>query len=98
MKTLVFKTAWQLIDKFNNFSEALKYAWAVVKLKIKMLKSVVEFSYYKVDGSTRNAIGTLQSKFVDYEYKGQTSSNKVFSYYDIEQGGFRCFKIENLIL
>ncbi|GAB1462276.1 SH3 beta-barrel fold-containing protein [Pedobacter sp.] len=97
MKSLIFKTAWQLMGKFNNFSECLRHAWRLIKLKTKMLKGVVEFSYYKVDGTIRTAVGTLQERFVNYEYKGQTSSNKVFTYYDVEQGAFRCFKIENLV-
>ncbi|MGJ1414070.1 SH3 beta-barrel fold-containing protein [Sphingobacterium multivorum] len=97
MKSLVFKTAWQLKNNFKSFSDALAYAWKVVKLKLAMLSKVVEFKYQKVDGSIRTAIGTLSSKFVDYEYKGQTSSNKVFTYYDVEQGGFRSCKIENII-
>lgn len=98
MKSLVFKTAWQLNDKFSNFSQALKHAWALIKLKKAMLTKVVEFKYRKVDGSIRTAIGTLQSKFVDYDYKGQVSSNKVLAYFDIEQNSFRSFKQENLIV
>ncbi len=97
MKSLVFKTAWQLVKDFKSFSEALKYAWKVVKLRISMLKKVVEFQYKKVDGSLRTAIGTLSPTFVDYEYKGQMSTNKVFTYFDVEQGGFRSCRVENLI-
>ncbi|SUJ19110.1 Uncharacterised protein [Sphingobacterium spiritivorum] len=59
MKSLVFKTAWQIAKNFSSFSRALSYAWKVVKLRIKMLSKVVEFKYEKVDGSIRTAIGTL---------------------------------------
>lgn len=97
MKSLVFKTAWQLAKNFKSFSEALEYAWKVVKLRLNMLKKVVEFQYRKVDGSLRTAIGTLSSNYVDYEYKGQTSSNKVFTYFDVEQGAFRSCRLENII-
>lgn len=97
MKSLVFKTAWQLKSIFKSFADALAYAWKVVKLKLSMLNKVVEFKYKKVGGSIRTAIGTLSTKFVDYEYKGQTSSNKVFTYYDVEQDAFRSCKVENLI-
>lgn len=97
MKSLVFKTAWQIAKNFNSFSDALVYAWKVVKLKLKMLKKVVEFQYKKVDGSIRTAIGTLAPTHVDYEYKGNSSTNKVFTYFDIEQNAFRCCKVDNLI-
>lgn len=97
MKTLVFKTAWQLRNSFKTFREALIQAWKVVKLKYKMLNGVVEFTFKKVDGSLRNAVGTLQSRFVNYEFKGKESSTGVFAYFDIEQNSFRSFRAENLV-
>lgn len=97
MKSLVFKTAWQIANNFNSFADALVYAWKVVKLKLSMLKKVVEFMYRKVDGSIRTAVGTLAPTHIEYEYKGQVSSNKVFTYFDVEQNGFRSCKLENLI-
>ena len=97
MKSLVFKTAWQIASNFGTFAEALKHAWELIKLKFAMMKGVVEFSYRKVDGSIRTAVGTLRSPHANYEYKGKPSTNKTLAYYDLEQGGFRCFKIENLI-
>ncbi|MFC4213492.1 SH3 beta-barrel fold-containing protein [Pedobacter lithocola] len=97
MKSLVFKTAWQIASNFGTFAEALKHAWELIKLKFAMMKGVVEFSYRKVDGSIRTAVGTLQMPHVNYEYKGKPSTNKTLAYYDLEQGAFRCFKIENLI-
>ncbi|MGJ1414108.1 SH3 beta-barrel fold-containing protein [Sphingobacterium multivorum] len=97
MKTLLFTIAHRVKSSFATFSEALKYAWKIIKLKSKLSKEIVSFKYKKVDGSIRTAIGTLSSKFVDYEYKGQTSSNKVFTYYDVEHGAFRSCKVENLI-
>lgn len=97
-KSLVFQIAHFIKGQFSSFSEALKHAWKVVKLKYRMLNGVVEFSFKKVDGSIRNATGTLQKEFVNYEVKGGHKSNfGVMAYFDIEQGGFRCFKIENLI-
>lgn len=98
MKKLVFKTAWQLVDRFETFSKALRYAWALVKLKYSMLNGVVEFAYKKVDGSIRTAVGTLQAPHVNYEFKGNESTTKTMAYYDLEQGAFRCFRIDNLII
>jgi len=97
MKSLVFKTAWQIASDFATFAEALKHAWQLIKLKYAMLKGVVEFSYRKVDGSIRTAVGTLQAPHVNYEFKGKASTTKTMAYFDLEQGAFRCFKIENFI-
>lgn len=97
MKSLVFKTAWQIASNFTTFAEALKHAWQTIKLKYAMMNGVVEFSYRKVDGSIRTAVGTLQVPHVNYEFKGKASTNKTLAYFDLEQGAFRSFKIENLI-
>lgn len=98
MKTLVFNLAHFIKSQFANFSQALKHAWKVAKLKYRMLNGVVEFTFKKVDGSIRNAVGTLQKQFVNYEVKnGNKSSLGVMAYFDVEQGAFRCFKVENLV-
>lgn len=94
MKSRIFKMAWQLVDKFNSFAEALKYAWSVVKLQIQLLCGTVSFTYKKVDGSIRKAVGTLDVK---YDRKGGESAKGVFVYFDVEAGGFRSCRLENLI-
>lgn len=94
MKRRVMLTAWQVADKFNSFAEALSYAWSVIKLQVQLLIGTVSFSYKKVDGSIRKAIGTLDVK---YDRKGGTSSKGVFVYYDLDAQGFRSAKLENLI-
>ena len=48
-------------DKKNVFTLAcLKKAWANIKLKAKMSSQIVRFYFQKVDGSTREAWGTLR--------------------------------------
>lgn len=78
-----------------NFSQALKKAWAILKLTNQMKNEVVEFAFKKVDGSVRFAKGTLK---VAYEAKGNRPFNTgVQTYFDVEVNDFRCFKVENLI-
>ena len=89
----VMSLAWQYVRK-NGFtmSEALKCAWANMKLKLQMKSK-------KVDGSVREAYGTLNEKLMpavtgtDNRKKNDT----VQTYYDTERQEFRCFKKANLL-
>lgn len=96
----VMSLAWQMVKK-NGFSmsEALKTAWANLKLKSEMKKRIVKFYFKKVDGSVREAYGTLCEKYMpavtgtDKRAKNDT----VQTYFDTERGEFRCFKKANLM-
>lgn len=97
MKSRVFKTAWQIASNFKTFAEALKHAWELLKLKYAMMKGVVKFTYKRVDGTNRAAVGTLQNVDAKYEFQSNARTNSNIVYFDLEMGAFRCFKIENLI-
>ena len=91
--------AWQFVRR-NGFtmSEALKVAWANMKLKMQMKSKIVRFYYQKVDGSLREAYGTLDERLMpaitgtDKRAKNDT----VQVYFDTEKQEFRCFKKANL--
>lgn len=96
----VMSLAWSFVKR-NGFSmsEALKTAWANLKLKSEMKKRIVKFYFKKVDGSIREAYGTLNEKLMpavtgnDKRAKNDT----VQTYFDTERGEFRCFKKANLM-
>lgn len=96
----VMSLAWQFVKR-NGFSmsEALKCAWANLKLKAQMKSKIVKFYFKKVDGSVREAYGTLNEKLMpaitgnDKRAKNDT----VQTYYDTERGEFRCYKKANLL-
>ena len=96
----VMRLAWQFVRK-NGFSmsEALKIAWANMKLKLQMKSKIVKFYFQKVDGSVREAYGTLNEKLMhiingtDKRAKNDT----VQTYYDTEREEFRGFKKANLL-
>lgn len=96
MKTKLFKMAWAMRSQFETFAEALKQAWKVAKLYAQMLIGNVKFQYRKVDGSIRDAVGTLS---VTYDSKGTGKASPIDSlvYYDCLSNGWRSFKIANLI-
>lgn len=81
---------------------------AVEKKFLEALKAgKVKFSYKKVDGSTREAVGTLKADLMD----GAKATGKkvedgkkkhfvpptVIVYWDLEAAGFRSFRKENFI-
>lgn len=93
MKSLLFKIAHTVKAKFNSFSEALKYAWKVIKLRMKMKKGIVSFRFKKVDGSIREAVCTLPAAT---QGNGKPKLN-VFTYFDVEKNDYRCSRIDALI-
>ena len=95
----VFSLAWQFVKR-NGFtlSEALKTSWANIKLHAKMQKGIVKFYYQKVDGSIREAYGTLKSELVPAtKDTGRKMPETCQTYYDTERQEWRCFKVANLI-
>ena len=82
-----------------SLSEALKKAWANFKLKIRMSSGIVKFYYQKVDGTIREAYGTMANNLIpavagtDNRKKNDT----VQTYFDTEKQEWRCFKKLNLI-
>lgn len=95
----VMKLAWQFVKKNGyNMSEALKIAWANIKLKAEMKKRIVKFYFQKVDGSIREAYGTLKEDLLPrHEESGRKKNDTVQTYFDSEVEGWRSFKKANLI-
>lgn len=95
----VFTLAWQFVKR-NGFSlsEALKVAWANIKLHALMQLGIVKFYYQKVDGSIREAYGTLKSDLVP-ETKGvdRKPNPTCQTYYDTECQDWRNYKKANVI-
>lgn len=96
MKTKLFKIAHAIKAQFETFGQALAQAWKIIKLQAKMMVGNAKFKFRKVDGSIREAVGTLTVK---YESKGTGKSVPMDSmmYFDTEANGFRSFKVYNLI-
>ena len=95
----IMRMAWQFV-KFNGMtmSDALKVAWRNFTLKVKMAKGIVKFYYQKIDGSVREAYGTLSTRFTPATLGCTRRQNvTVQTYYDTEKRDWRCFKIANLL-
>jgi hypothetical protein len=93
LKNIIIKN-----DLSLNNSEAMKQAWKVAKLIEKMYHepSMVKFSYVKITGEVRDAIGTRNDRIIPpNKYKPQnpnTINLQLIPYFDSEKGGWRNFK------
>ena len=91
-------------------SQALKYAWWFEDFRKKLSTGVWRFSYFKKDGSIREAVGTLDMSRIpeDKRPKGDMSDGAarepaagVFPYYDLyadgDCAGWRSFRLDLFI-
>ena len=92
--------AWRFVKR-NGFalSEALKCAWANYKVKVAMATRVVKFYFLKVDGTIREAYGTLNAAVIPAisGNDNRRRNDSVQVYYDTEKQAYRCYKKSNLI-
>ena len=99
MLSKIMRLAWQMVKR-NGFtmSEALRTAWLNIKLRAKMVQGIVKFYFTKVDGSMREAYGTLNPSIMP-ETKGteRKPSPTTQTYYDTEKCEYRCYKVANLV-
>lgn len=97
----IMKMAWRIFRVTGEqFSDCLKRAWLNFKLNAAMKTRTVKFYFQKVDGSLRQAFGTLRDDVVSNLIKGndrRAKSEDLFTYYDTEKNEFRCFKRFNLV-
>lgn len=95
----VMLMAWTFVKR-NGFtmSEALKVAWANMKLKAAMKQRIVKFYFKKVDGSVREAYGTLKENLIPATSGDNRKKNDTVQvYFDTERQEYRCFKKANLL-
>lgn len=95
----VMLMAWTFVKR-NGFtmSEALKVAWANMKLKAAMKQRIVKFYFKKVDGSVREAYGTLKENLIPATNGDNRKKNDTVAiYFDTEKQSWRSFKKANLL-
>lgn len=95
----IMQMAWSFVKR-NGFTmaEALKCAWCNFKLKTAMKMRIVQFFFLKVDGSTRQAFGSLQTSVMgETKGSGRKPNDNLQVYWDCEKSEYRSFKKCNLI-
>lgn len=94
----VMQMAWSFVRKNGySMSEALKCAWANLKLKTALKAKIVEFYFKKTDGTIRQAFGTLMSDRVPETKGTKKTADNCQVYFDCEKEEWRCFKKCNLV-
>ncbi len=91
--------AWTFVKR-NGFTlaEALKCAWCNYKVRTAMISRIVKFYFLKIDGTTREAYGTLRSDIVPPTGDSDRKKNdSVQVFFDTEKEAWRCFKRANLL-
>lgn len=94
----VMQMAWSFVRKNGySMSEALKCAWANLKLKAALKVKIVEFYFKKTDGTLRQAFGTLLENRVSETKGTKKTADNCQVYFDTEKEEWRCFKKCNLV-
>lgn len=87
-------------QRTDSLEIGLVKAMMIETLKAKLFEGVCKFAYVKKDGSVRIAYGTLNHQVIADHTTGTGCSRECFkttAYFDIECGGWRSFRWENLI-
>lgn len=95
----IFNLAWQFVRRNGySLSEALTFAWRNIKLRKALATRICKFTFQKVDGSIRQAFGTLADSIIPATSGSDRRRNdSVQVYFDTEKGEYRCFKKANLL-
>lgn len=95
----VFAMVWQFVRTCGfTLSEALTIAWRNIKLRKALAERICKFTFQKVDGSIRQAFGTLSERIVPPTAGSDRRRNDTVQvYFDTEKNEWRCFKKANLL-
>ena len=95
----IMRMAWWFYRTTRRvFAECLKLAWRNFNLVRRMHTEVVRFYFRKIDGTLREAWGTLRSDLVPTVENSDTrkKDDTVQVYFDTEKNEWRCFKRLNI--
>ena len=88
----IMSLAWQFVKRNGyTMSEALKTAWANMKLIAQMKHRIVRFYFRKVDGTLK------ESMLPPTRGTGRKANETLQTYYDTERQEYRSFKRANLV-
>ena len=84
--------------------QALKYAWWFENFRDKLRTGVWRFSFFKLDGSIREARGTLSPLLIPADKLPSSGASldkeksaSSFPYFDLDKQEWRSFRLDNFI-
>jgi len=86
-----------IYKEVGNWAEAMRKAWATLKLKAQMWVAPQSFSYVKETGEVRQAVG-FYGLAPESKGNGKPSGPLVVKYYDLTVNAYRSFRADRLIL
>ena len=87
----------------RQWSGVVKYAWYFERLRRWMSTDIVAFSYWKNDGTIREARGTLNPELIPEDkrpkgtFAGIHQPAASFAYFDLDKQQWRSFTLDNFI-
>lgn len=97
-RVAIFKTAWSWVKTTNmTLAEALRKAWANAKVRKLMKAGITHFRFQKVDGTIRDAYGTIAEALVPPTMGTRTAPSTVQVYFDTVKNAWRSFRKDLII-
>ena len=100
VKTKTVQRAEVIAKRTGNIAEGFLKSQMIDLLKEKMKNGVAHFVFKKKDGEVREAWGTICNNLMKANINGNGLSGddvNTVKYWDVEKGGFRSLRFENLI-
>ena len=102
INSIAMHIAHQLYKPGFAWSDIVKHAWYFVRFREALKQGVATFSYFKKDGTIREAKGTLSELLIpeDDKPKGllpRIPNYAVFTYYDLDRKAWRSFDLRSFI-
>lgn len=95
------KFAHTIKHHFDNWQNAISFAWNKKRLEARLYTNLCYFKYKKLsDGQERIALGTLNPQYYLYtpkKKKKKASKWYLIKYWDAEKSGWRCLDARNLL-
>ena len=89
-----------IYTRTNSMEMGMIKALMIDALKAKLRSGIAHFSFLKKDGTLREAWGTTAHNLIKANVNGNgidRDSVNCVCYWDVEKGGFRSLRFENLI-
>ena len=99
-KRIEERTSMIAYDPQQQWKNALKRAWYFIRFRKALADGVVTFSFWKKDGTIREAHGTRRLLAIPHDSwpKGmRKASPSVLTFYDLNKGAWRCLRRTSLL-